>query len=355
MRPRRRATPSRPAVPGALAPALALSSLLLAAGAAWPAGQEAPEGEAAVLERPGCAARESGIRGRVLDAETGVPLPGARVSARSATGPAAEAEADGAGEFALCGVVPGPVQGEERAPVAGALVTLEPLGIQALTDSAGAFRIDPLPPAGYRIAVHHVDGLRVDSLEVRPRSLVRFESRLIAREVVLGSVRTAPGLRGEEDVRRRPERKRRSRDGRAGPERAREAEAGEGARGALPRITGVRLDRALLRAWRAERLSQALTLVPGLELVRRCVGRLTTACGFLPRLAAEAEAGCEEAAVYVDGRRVPTGPLLRLLERLRVEEFAAVQVVAPGEPLPEEVGEGSAECGAVLVWRGPDG
>lgn len=352
------------------------------------------------LRAPGeptaCAEGDSGIQGHVNDLDTGLPLPTARVTVLSTSEPeppaseeesagqeSRSAEADPTGAFALCRLEPGrwalevefqdvvmPAEtvsvppatsvphdvaiplgrpgrldgrvmtGEERTAVGGALVTLDPLGLQVLTDSAGTFVIDPVPPARYRIAIHHVAGLRIDSLEVRPRGRVTFESRLIARDVVLGSAPVGPMLRG---ARERPL------EGEVSVEGERPRRVTLGAAG---RVAGVLLDRSLLRTWKANRLSQALTLVPGLELVRRCVGQLTTACGFLPRLTPDA--ACTEAAVYVDGRPVPAGPLLRLLNRLPVEDLESVQVIEPGEPMPEGLGEGPPECGAVLVWRSPE-
>lgn len=377
--------------------AMALAAACLACYASSLVAQEIDDAPRALGEPARCPPGESGILGQVGDAETGLPLPTTRLTARPTRVPGApepeeepagdeswSTEADPGGAFALCGVEPGRLalsaefqgaaalaetvsvapgavvhreiiiplgrpgridgrvlQGEDRAPVEGALVTLDPLGIQMLTDSAGTFGVDPVPPASYRLAIHHVSGIRVDSLQVRPRSLVRFESRLVARDVVLGSARVGPALRGAGE--RAPE----------GEAPMDENRRRRGALGAAGRVAGAVLDRQLLGRWKSNRLSQALTLVPGLELIRRCAGALSRACGFLPRLTSDA--GCAEAPVYVDGRLVPAGPLLRLVDRLPVEDLESVQVIGPGEPMPEGVGQGPAECGAVLVWRSAGG
>lgn len=375
--------------------AAALAVVLTAVAPARLPGQEDPEPGEPPLSRE-CPAGETELFGSVRDVGTGLPLPGARVHAAPVapgdTGAALGEVAGPDGSFRLCGVPAGPVvlvadfqgtpsapdtstmvperpierdiridlgrpgslegrilAGEVREPVPGALVTLEPLGLQALTDSAGSFALEPVPPASYGIAVHHPRGIRVDSLEVRPGSRIRFESRLTAREVVLGSAWRGFGAPGD------PARGGADRAGEATPPerapdapRAGEEAAREGPAAKAARVVGALLDAPLLRRWKADRLGQALTLIPGVELVRRCAGALASACGFLPRLSADPD--CGEAPIYVDGRILPVGPAGRALDRLSLEGVAAVQVVAAGASLPESIGEGLTECGAVLVW-----
>lgn len=215
--------------------------------------------------------------------------------------------------------------GEDRAPVVGGLVTLEPIGFQALTDSSGTFTFDSIPPGAYALTVHHPSGVRADSLSLRAGARVTYETRLIRREVVLREG-TNPPVR-DTSVRRRPSRA------------VADVAAGAGR---------LAYDAPALRRWKASRLGQALTLIPGVELVRRCAGEVRSACGFLPRLPARDT--CAEATLYIDGERVAHTGVLSVAATF--DRIGSLEVIPPGGPVPDFLGGGISECGAVWVRTG---
>ena len=116
-----------------------------------------------LLLRPEEAPRYGGIEGEVFDAETGAPLPGAHVAlATAADGRATGTAANGAGRFALVGLLPGP----HRLLVSHVGYRRTALTLEVAPDQTSRLAV-PLPPEPVLSAPIVVSGLAAEGLSAR--------------------------------------------------------------------------------------------------------------------------------------------------------------------------------------------
>lgn len=356
----------RPAVRAAL-----LWGLLAAAHAAGPppaAGQDADDRAPAAC--PAGGGVEASLVGDVRDANTGLPLPGARVhvftSAR-ADSPAVELRTDSAGRYRLCGGRPGsgvavravPPSGEgesvevtlpdarerplrrdlplelgrpgevlgqvrdaeDGSPVDAATVRLPELGVGTVTSGDGHFELPPLPPGRYEARVEHVGhGVHADTIDVRPGRTVRLRLqvtpdpvRLAPLEVEVEGVRSMWLSRmGFYDRRQRGH--------------------------------GTYITREQLEEWDTSQLSEVFRRVQGFRVggpqVRRSLHSNRDA-------RASTRDGPCRTQYFVNGE---AQPLPNGIDTFAPADIAALEVYRGTAQLPAEFNRRSASCGAVVIW-----
>ncbi len=200
-------------------------------------------------------------------------------------------------------------------PIEGALVTIEPAGRQAVTDSAGAFALGDVPPGRYELRIRHIAyGTRSLPVEVRAGMTTSLSLRLAPEAIALDP------LEVRVEARFRP----------------RYLEE----RGYYERRE---------RGWG--------TFFDPVDVERWSTGFARGAEDFLNHLAFQAPSFsplCARTPTYIDGRRVrrEEGPMAdNLLREMSASEIGAVELYTSSVGVPLfAFTDSTTVCGALVIW-----
>lgn len=345
-------------------------------------------GPAASQESCDASSPGASFAGSVRDADSGVPLPGARVVVRWADS-ARETRSGSGGGFVICGVpddadvelqafvatlagdvlrlgldrpldidaairltrsesegnvevtrggdaMTGRITGRvidagSEAPIAGAVVGVR--GFSALTSESGTFVVDDVPPGPANLTVQHIGyGTLSDTLTLLGHATVDVTVRLATDPVEVEPITVMV-----EQVRdRRLEVK-------GFYERQRWGEAVG---------TGSYFTREDVERRNPQLITQMIADVPGVRLdcgreigSRLCDVKSVGAAGFT----------CHRMSVYIDGIKVISGDrepdrINKLDSFVLPIEVGAVEVYAGAASLPAEFGGSGSQCGVVAIW-----
>jgi Carboxypeptidase regulatory-like domain/TonB-dependent Receptor Plug Domain len=206
-------------------------------------------------------------------------------------------------------------------PVVDATVRLSGVAGEQVTDSAGGFRFDGVPPGDYTITVQHIAyGMTTDTLVLRPGSQVSV--RFNVQPGVIG-LKPLVVTGNKTDLSRY-----------LGGFYERKTQA----------LGGVFLAPEYVNEHRGSQLTDLLRTVPGVQVVTGGAGSR----GFVvfrrqPRVTGQS---CTPL-LYVDGHRLDYGDDMNVVP---AEDIAAVEVYEGASYIPPQFMDAGSSCGVVAIW-----